>query len=202
MFVVGLTGGIGSGKTAVSDYLQQQGIEVVDADIVAREVVKPGTSALAAIAQHFGSAMLQADGSLDRAKLRSKIFSDSKAKIWLERLLHPLIGKTINQQLAHAQSPYVLFVSPLLIESGQDAICDRVIVVDVPEALQLERTMARDNNHAEQVQSIITSQASREQRLAKATDVIENSAGLAELEQQAQALHQKLLALAQEHNKE
>ena len=198
MFVVGLTGGIGSGKTAVSDYLASLNIEIVDADVISRIVVEPGQPALLEIANKFGSDILLPDGNLDRAKLREQIFSQPADKQWLESLLHPLIGQELFRQLEAASSDYVLFVSPLLIESGQDAICDRVLVVDVPEELQLKRTVERDDNSEEQVQSIIASQASREQRLAKATDIIENTADLKNLQDKAQVLHEQFLILAKE----
>ena len=200
MFVVGLTGGIGSGKTAVSDYFKALGIDIVDADIAARIVVEPGTPALASIADHFGADLLLADGTLNRAALRKKIFADSQHKQWLESLLHPLIAAQIQKGIESAQSPYVIFVSPLLVESSQKNLCDRLLVVDVPEQLQLARTMQRDNNEEEQVKRIIASQASRQQRLAIADDIIENSAGLAELHHQVDNLHQHYLQLAETHH--
>lgn len=197
MFVVGVTGGIGSGKTAVTDYFKQLGIDVVDADIASRTVVEPGTPALAAISQHFGDTILSADHSLDRAKLRQRIFSSPQDKQWLEQLLHPLIRDTISQQLAIAKSPYVVFVSPLLVESQQQSICDRLLVVDVPENTQLERTMQRDNNDEQQVRRIIASQASRQHRLEAADDIIDNSGDLAALHQKIKQLHTQYLQLAE-----
>lgn len=198
MFVVGLTGGIGSGKTAVSDRFAELGIEIVDADVASRVVVEPGSEAITKIAEHFGSDILLADGNLDRAALREKIFRDKTEKSWLEALLHPLIGMEIIQQLENAQSPYVLFVSPLMVETKQTALTDRLIVVDVPEKLQLKRTMQRDDNDAEQVKAMMTSQASREQRLEKADDVIVNTQGLDFLDQEVARLHQKYLQLARQ----
>lgn len=197
MFVVGLTGGIGSGKTAVSDRFAQQGIEVVDADVVAREVVEPGTQALQQIQRHFGDTILQADGQLDRATLRSLVFSNPDEKSWLEKLLHPLIGAEVFRQLEAAQSRYVLFVSPLLVEAGQTAICDRVVVVDVPEAVQVQRTVARDGNSEEQVRSIMANQSERQRRLDAATDVIENTGTLEQLEESVLKLHRRFLQLAE-----
>jgi len=196
MFVVGLTGGIGSGKTAATDCFKSLGITIVDADIASRVVVEPGREALNRIAEHFGNDFLQADGGLDRAQLRSKIFADPEAKTWLETLLHPLIAQEIQQGLARAESPYAIFVSPLLVESNQRAMCDRLLVIDVPEQLQVQRTTQRDNNDAEQVQRIIASQASRQQRLQQATEVIENTGALADLQQQVKTLHQQYLQLA------
>jgi len=196
MFVVGLTGGIGSGKTAATDCFKTLGIAIVDADIASRVVVEPGREALLRIAEHFGSNFLQADGGLDRAQLRGKIFSDPEAKAWLEALLHPLIAQEIKEGLARADSPYAIFVSPLLVESKQRDLCDRLLVIDVPEQLQIQRTTQRDNNDAEQVQRIIASQASRQQRLQEATEVIENTGALADLQQQVKILHQQYIGLA------
>lgn len=196
MFVVGLTGGIGSGKTAVSDRFKAKGITVVDADVVAREVVEPGTKALGQIAEHFGAGIIQADGTLDRAALRKKVFQNEAERKWLEQLLHPLIGETIFNQLAAAKSPYALFVSPLLIETSQKQLAERILVVDVPVATQLQRTMARDNNDEAQVKAIIATQTTREQRLAKAHDVIVNDQGLAHLDAEVERLHQHYLQLA------
>lgn len=196
MFVVGLTGGIGSGKTAAANYFNSLGITIVDTDIASRMMVEAGSPALAKIADYFGADILLTDHSLNRAKLRQKIFSNPDHKQWLENLLHPLIRQEIIHSIDTASSPYVLFVSPLLIESEQDSLCDRVLIIDVPEAMQLQRTMARDNNDAEQVQRIIASQISREQRLSKATDVIENTAGIEQLQQKIKQLHLQFLTLA------
>lgn len=198
MYVVGLTGGIGSGKTAVSDHLEHKGIVVVDADRVSREVVAPGSDALPKIAAHFGKAFLLADGQLDRSRLRHRIFSDNDAKHWLEDLLHPLIRQESYRQLQAADSPYVLLVSPLLIEFGQTAICDQVLVVDIAETTQIARTMSRDDNSEQQVKNIIASQTSRTQRLEAATEIIDNSGNLPALMTRVDAVHLKLLALAKQ----
>ncbi len=198
MFVVGLTGGIGSGKTAVSDRLRALGIDIIDADVVARQVVEPQTQALLQIQGHFGDDILQADGRLDRARLRRIIFSDPAEKAWLEQLLHPLIRAEVSRQLKNAQSPYALFVSPLLIEAGQTAFCDRVLVVDTAEASQLDRTTIRDKNSVEQVRNIMATQLSRQQRLESATDVIDNSGSMQQLDEAVTALHRKFLAMAEE----
>ena len=162
MFVVGLTGGIGSGKTAATDRFAALGITIVDADVASRIVVEPGSTALQKIAEHFGPQILLSDGSLNRAALRKIIFADSSEKIWLEQLLHPLIAAEIEHQLQRATSPYIIFVSPLLTESKQKELCNRILVIDAPEEVQLRRTMQRDSNDAAQVQRIIASQASRE----------------------------------------
>lgn len=198
MFVVGITGGIGSGKTTATDYFAELGIDIIDADVASRVVVEPGTPALQAISQHFGDGILLADGGLDRAALRQRIFADREQKLWLESLLHPLIAEHISRSLAEAKSPYAIFVSPLLVESEQSRLCDRILVIDVPEQLQVSRTVARDNNDPDQVERIIASQASRQQRLAKADDVIENTGELAGLYRQIDELHRKYLRLAQQ----
>lgn len=195
VFIVGLTGGIGSGKTAVSDRFAELGIKVVDADVCARVVVEPGRPALAQIVDHFGPEVLQADGSLDRARLRQIVFANEAERKWLESLLHPLIFEEMWSQLQSANSPYAILVSPLLVEAGQNAICQRILVVDVPEDVQLARTMARDANSAEQVKAMMASQASRDARLAKADDVITNDSSLESLWQQVDQMHQRYLAL-------
>ncbi|HSB97373.1 MAG TPA: dephospho-CoA kinase [Spongiibacteraceae bacterium] len=199
MLVVGITGGIGSGKTAVTDIFATLGIDIVDADIAARVVVEPNTTALQQIAQHFGPQLIQIDGTLDRAALRRIIFQDATAKQWLEQLLHPLIGVEVRRQLDAAKSPYVIFVSPLLIEAKQHLFCNRILVVDVPEEIQLQRTVARDNNDAAQVQRIIASQANREQRLNYADDIIENTGSLEQLREQVEKKHRFYLELAKQH---
>lgn len=196
MFVVGLTGGIGSGKSAVSRRFEERGVTVVDADVVAREVVEPGTAALQAIAEHFGPAVLTASGALDRAALRQVVFADDTERKWLEQLLHPLIGEEIVRQLSGARSDYAMLVSPLLIETAQRDLCNRILVVDVPEAVQVDRTMARDGNTREQVERIIASQAGRQRRLDSADDVITNAGPLEELDRKVAELHQMYLEIA------
>ncbi len=200
-YIVGLTGGIGSGKTAVSDHFKTLGITVVDADVVSRTVVEPGRPALAAIAEHFGPSILQPSGELDRAQLRTQIFQEDGERIWLENLLHPLIRQEIKDQLTAATSPYVVLVSPLLIESGQNQFTQRVLVVDAPETLQLQRTVSRDNNNEAQVQAIMAAQASRAERLTHADDVIVNDTSLEVLQRQVESLHNKYLELSQSATK-
>lgn len=195
-FIVGLTGGIGSGKSAVSDRFAKLGIGIVDADIVSRQVVEPGTAALASIAQHFGKHLLLNNGQLDRAALRQTIFSQPDAKTWLEALLHPLIAEETIKQLNDIHSSYAMYVSPLLVESKQQTMCQRLVVVDVPMKIQLERTMCRDSNEQAQVERIIASQASREERLAAASDIIDNTANFADLDRQVSTLHLQFLKLA------
>lgn len=198
MFIVGLTGGIGSGKTTVSDLFAKKGITVVDADVAARTVVEPNTPALKKISDYFGRDILHTDGTLNRAHLRQIVFSDPEKKQWLESLLHPLIGEQINKEFAEATSPFVLFVSPLLVESGQDAICHRVLVVDIPEHLQLERVSQRDNNTHDEVKAIINHQTSRDIRNAKADHIIVNDSDLAALEKKVDELYNKYLQAAEE----
>lgn len=196
MFVVGITGGIGSGKSAVSDRFAALGITVVDADLASRAVVEPGRPALAEIAAHFGDAILAADGGLDRAALRARVFADAAERRWLEERLHPRIAEEIASGLAAARSPYAVLVSPLLVEAGQARFVDRILVVDVPVETQVARTMARDGNSEEQVRRIIAAQAEREDRLARADDVIANDAGLDALDAAVAALHDRYLQLA------
>lgn len=200
-FVVGLTGGIGSGKTAVSDRFHALGINVVDADIAARVVVEPGKPALQEIQKHFGAAIIQANGSLDRAILREKVFKDDQERKWLEQLLHPLINEEIRKELASSSSPYTMLVSPLLIETRQSRFTQRILVVDVPLETQIERTMARDNNSEEQVRNIIKVQTSRQERVASADDIIVNDQDIDKLDQSVSELHAKYLELADQEKK-
>ena len=188
-FVVGLTGGIGSGKSAVARCFERLGITVINADIASRKVVEPGMPALAAIAERFGDTILLPDGQLDRAALRQRIFTDPAAKTWLEQLLHPLIRIWIQDQLAAAPGPYVVLESPLLLETSQHQRMSRVLVVDVPEAVQIARATARDANSEEQIRAIMASQMPRAERLARADDVVDNSGSLGQLQQQIDVLH-------------
>ena len=188
--VIGITGGIGSGKTAVSDRFQALGVSVVDADVASRVVVEPGQPALAAIAEHFGDDVIHEDGSLNRAELRRRVFAEQAERHWLERLTHPLINEHIREELEKAESPYAVLVSPLLAETDQSRFCHRILVVDVPEEVQVRRTMARDANDEAQVRKIIEAQASREQRLALADDVIVNDGSLEALDEEVARLHE------------
>jgi len=195
MYVVGLTGGIASGKTTVADLIAAQGINLVDADIVAREVVAIGSDGLKQISVHFGEQILQDDGSLNRVLLREKIFSNDANKQWLNNLLHPMIRSELLAQLAASNSPYTLLVVPLLVENKLTTLCDHVLVVDVEEQEQIARTMARDNVSAQQVKAILQSQATRAQRLAAADSVIVNN-DRQQLAHDTTILHQKFLELA------
>lgn len=196
-FVVGITGGIGSGKSAVTDYLEIKGITVVDADKVARVVVEPGTSGLAAIAEHFGRDILLPNGTLDRAALRKIVFDNADERKVLEGITHPRIREEIARQLSEAGSPYVVLASPLLLESGQSSFADYVVVVDVPESVQLSRTMTRDDNSEQLVKSIMAVQLDRETRLARSDTSISNEGTLEELHTRVDALHADLLRRAQ-----
>ncbi len=197
--IVGLTGGIGSGKTQVSDQLAGKGIVVVDADVVAREVVAPGMPALQAIAEHFGEQMLDAQGQLQRQLLRQLIFADEQAKAWLEALLHPLIRVSIVQQLQQADSPYVLLVSPLLLETDQQGLADTIVVVDAQPDQQVARASQRDNNDASQIAAIMAKQMDRQTRCQQADMLIDNSGDLGFLQQQVDDLHRQLLDRAKHH---
>jgi dephospho-CoA kinase len=195
---IGLTGGIGSGKSAVADRFASHGIAVIDADRAARVVVEPGTPALLLIVEHFGAGMLHSSGALDRAQLRQKVFADPAERQWLENLLHPRITIEIFKGLREAQSPYSILVSPLLLEAKQDTLTNRVLVVDVDEDTQIARTMQRDRNTAEQVRAIMAAQVDRKARIARADDVIENNGSLAELQAKVDVLHTRYLALVAE----
>ncbi len=196
MFVVGITGGIGSGKSAVTDYLETRGITVVDADKVARVVVEPGTPALNAIAEHFGTDILLTDGGLDRAALRKIVFDNPDERKVLEGITHPRIRDEIARQLSEASSPYVVLSSPLLLESGQNTFANYVVVVDVPEEVQLQRTMARDDNSEVLVKQIMAAQLDRQTRLSRADTSILNDASLETLYERVEKLHDDLLARA------
>ena len=196
MLKVGLTGGIGSGKSTVAKGLQSKGVTVVDADQIAREVVQPGEEALDEIANTFGSEVIQTDGNLDRAALKQRIFSDPNAKKQLEAILHPRIRQRILDQVNSATgTPYVVADIPLLVESKYPEHFDRVIVVDCTETQQVERVKARDDMSDEQIQRIMDSQATRQERLKSATDVIDNTGDLKSLKMQIEKLHDTLLSL-------
>lgn len=196
MFVVGLTGGIGSGKTAATDYLAQQGITIVDADLASRVVVEPGQPALLTIAEHFGQHVIADDGALDRRALREIVFADPDALKALEGITHPAIGAELRRQIEASQSPYTVLVSPLLLETSQKTLVDRILVIDASAELQVERTMARDQVPEAQVAAIMKAQLARSKRLDQADDVVENHGSLDALHEQLQVLHEHYLALA------
>ncbi len=200
MFIVGLTGGIGSGKTAASDFFQTKKITIVDADICARLVVQKGQPALEKITQRFGSGILLPSGELNRPKLRKTVFASPADKQWLEALLHPLIAQTINDQLDAASSAYTIFSSPLLLETEQHKRCQRVLLIDAPVELQIERTLKRDASDQTTIENIIKSQMSREDKQKHADDIVDNSADLASLHAQLSDLHNQYLTLAKTHD--
>lgn len=194
--IIGLTGGIGSGKTAASDYFASLGITVVDADLVSRIVVEPGKPALVKIAEHFGKDILTEEGSLDRTALRKVVFDDPEERVWLEKLLHPSIAEEIFLQLSNSNSAYTLLVSPILFESGQNMMTQRTLVIDAPEELQLSRTATRDSTDEDSVKAIMKAQTQRQDRISKADDVICNDGDLAGLHNKIDLIHEKYLTLS------
>lgn len=198
MLVIGLTGGIGSGKTTVADMFARYGISIIDADEIARIITVPGTPAHTAILQHFGPDILTLDGSLDRGKLRDIIFNQPKERTWLERLLHPIILERMEKNLSTQNGPYCIAVIPLLMETDSQSFIDRVLVVDASEATQVERATLRDNTNREDIRAIIASQMPRKERLAYADDVINNDGSEDKLAEQVEKLHQKYLQLSQD----
>lgn len=198
MYTVGLTGGIGSGKTLVSTLFEAQGICIIDTDKIARSLVASKTPYLFEIATHFGDTILMPDGSLNRRLLRDMIFKDPTEKKWLEQLLHPAIRAQVRKDMKHCQSPYSIIVIPLLAETegtGYDFL-DRILVVDCPEALQLQRTLLRDQIDEEQVLSMMRTQAARDIRRQMADDIIDNTLDEAHLVKQVNDLHKKYLELS------
>ncbi|MDA0789261.1 MAG: dephospho-CoA kinase [Proteobacteria bacterium] len=194
MFVVGVAGGIGCGKTTVSDRFAELGVTIADADVASRTVVEPGTPALAAIVSRFGEDILQENGYLNRAKLRPIVFGDPAQRRWLEKLTHGPINAELRRIMETASSSYSILI--LSAGSGRSPVMNRLLVVDVPPSLQLERVTARDNNSREQVQAIMAAQPSREERLALADDVLVNDGGLEELLAAVDKLHQQYQDLA------
>jgi dephospho-CoA kinase len=194
-FIVGLTGGIGSGKSTVSEIFHDQGIQVIDADTIARDLVIPDTPCFKAIVEHFGEDVLETNGTLNRAYLRELIFNDDSQKKWLESLLHPAIREEIDRQISESKSAYIILSVPLLIESDQYDFVDRVLVIDVPEKTQLERIKARDASSEKLIREIMASQVSRERRLAVADDTLDNSGSQDTLRQQVLLLHEHYLQI-------
>ncbi|WP_318459627.1 dephospho-CoA kinase [Photobacterium leiognathi] len=197
--VIGLTGGIGSGKTTVANlFANTYDIDIIDADIVAREVVEPNTFGLNAIIEKCGKEILLEDGTLNRAKLRDAIFSQPELKAWLNNLLHPLIREKMQQDINQSQSPYCLLVVPLMVENNLQTMTHRLLVVDVDEQVQIQRTQQRDNVSIEQIKNILASQASSEQRLDAADDVITNNGDNKALVSQVEQLHLQYLKMSQD----
>jgi len=193
---VGLTGGIASGKSAAAAAFARRGVPVIDTDQLAREVVEPGQPALAAVVAEFGADLLREDGRLDRRRLRALVFADAARRKRLEAILHPAIRMALAARVATVTAPYVVIAIPLLVESGLGDSVERVLVVDCPPALQLARLAARDGETSVAAAAILAAQASREQRLAAADDVLDNTGTLAALDAQVDALHERYLALA------
>ncbi|MDI3358888.1 dephospho-CoA kinase [Lelliottia sp. V89_10] len=195
-YIVALTGGIGSGKSTVADAFSRLGIAIIDADIIARQVVEPHTPGLHAIAAHFGKSVINADGTLNRRLLRERIFSQPAEKAWLNALLHPMIHQETQRQIAGSTSPYVLWVVPLLVENQLQHKADRILVIDVSPETQLQRTMLRDNVSREHAEQILAAQATREARLAVADDVIDNDGAPDRIASDVARLHAQYLTYA------
>lgn len=195
-FVVGLTGGIGSGKSAATAYFEKLGIDIVDADEVARDVVAPGSEGLKEIVNRFGNSILLEDGNLNRATLREKVFSDINEKNWLNNLLHPLIRLRMQHLIGESTSPYCILSVPLLVENKLTEMCNYVVVVDCPETMQLERALKRDGSTEETIRNIMASQVTRNERIEAADTVVDNSTTLSALSAQIADLHNTLLALS------
>jgi len=193
--IIGLTGGIACGKTTASDFFADKGIEIVDADLVAREVVEPGQPALEKIIEVFGISLIQADGTLDRQKMRDLVFADADKRTKLESILHPLIRKRMAEQLALCRGHYAIYSVPLLLESGLDKQADRVLVIDVAPDVQMRRLLRRDQTTLDQAQAIIDAQLPREKRNLAADDIIENSGTLEQFIDQLEAIHGYYLTL-------
>jgi len=196
MLLIGLTGGIASGKTLVSDYFAELGAPVLDADVLAREVVQPGSKGLNALVGHFSSSILTPEGELDRAALRRIVFAHPPDRAFLDKTLHPLIRELSDQRIDEARQlahPYLIYAVPLLLETDQQNRFDRVIVVDVPESLQLERLAQRDGSSVNEAKSILAAQAKRQARLAIADDVIDNTGTLDQTRQRVAELHEHYL---------
>ncbi|HXQ31732.1 MAG TPA: dephospho-CoA kinase [Steroidobacteraceae bacterium] len=193
---IGLTGGIASGKTAVASAFARRGVPVIDADRIARDVVAPGTAALAAVLAEFGPGLVLPDGGLDRRRLRDIVFADPERRRRLEAILHPPIRRAIEAEAAAVTAPYAVIAIPLLAETGQRASVDRVLVVDCPAELQKARLMARDGETAERAAAMLTAQAPRDARLAIADDRIDNTGSLEDLDRSVDTLHQRYLSLS------
>lgn len=196
MLIVGLTGGIGSGKTTVAKLFADHGATVIDTDQLARDVTQRGQPALQQIAEKFGAHVLMPDGSLNRSALRKIVFSDENSRLWLEALLHPLIHEEMLRQVALATSPYCIVIIPLLLETKRDPIINRILIIDTSESEQIQRTQKRDNATVDEVKAILKTQVTRAQRLKAADDVIENNRSTKDLIPQVDRLNDFYIALA------
>lgn len=197
MLIVGLTGGIASGKSTATARFAARGAEIIDTDWLAREVVRPGSAGLARVVEHFGDAILTPSGELDRAQLRRRVFADPTERARLNSILHPLIRATTIERLEHRRGPYTILVVPLLLESGMADLVDRILVVDVPVVLQRQRLLTRGDTTGEDIELILAAQASRAARLTAADDIIDNSGSLAALDAAVDRLHARYRHLAQ-----
>lgn len=197
-YIVALTGGIGSGKTTVANLFAELNVPIIDADIIARDVVKPNTPALKQISLHFGPQILNDDGSLNRRKLRDIVFHDEQQKVWLNQLLHPLIQQETLKQFAECKRPYLIWVIPLLIENKLIEYADRILVIDVSRETQIARTMKRDNADRQLTENILNAQVDRETRLSYADDVINNEEPIEHIANIVQQLHLHYLALSEQ----
>jgi len=196
-FIIGLTGGIACGKTTIANKFKQYGIDIIDADIVAREVVEPGTSALAEIIQYFGKDIVSTSGQLNRSLLRTIIFSDEQKKVWLNQLLHPLIRQSMIKQIEATTSQYCILVAPLLIENNLHQLVNRILVIDINEDSQIIRATKRDPSNELEIKRIIASQIPRNQRLLKADDIINNESNVPLfIDEEVANLHRTYLKLA------
>ena len=189
-YVVGLTGGIGCGKTTISNEFKRLGITIIDADEIARDVVAPGSEGLEAIIKHFGPEIVQSDGYLNRAKLRSIVFAEPEKTQWLNDLLHPKIRAQMLNELSASVSSYTILSVPLLLENGMQTLCNRILVVDILPEQQLQRVLARDQSEPATIKKIMTAQIDRKKRLSLADDIIDNSGQPSESIEQVQKLHQ------------
>ena len=199
MYIVGLTGGIGSGKTTIAYFFSERDIKVINADQLARKVVQPGTTALSQIKQKFGDKILTESYGLNRSLLREIVFKDERQRVWLENLLHPLIEDEINKSIESALSQYVVLESPLLLETNQHKLVNRILVIDVSPEIQLKRTLSRDGGSEATIKAIINSQLTRLQRLNMADDVINNEQDLKSVRIELESLHQNYLSMAVEN---
>lgn len=192
-YVVALSGGVASGKSTIANLFAQLGVPIIDADIIARQVVEVGTEALAQIVKHFSTEILLPNGELDRSQLREIIFNNDHERLWLNNLLHPIIHKITQKQIAKQTAPYVIWVVPLLIENNLHQLADRVLMVDVPETLQMERLIYRDKISESLAKRMIRTQVPLAERLSYADDIIVNNGNLASLSEQVNKLHQQYL---------
>lgn len=200
MLLIGLTGGIASGKTLVSDYFSELGVPVIDADLLAREVVMPGSNGLTALTDYFTASILTSSGELDRAALRQIVFANPSDRKFLDKTLHPLIRALSDTRIEEARNdnhPYLIYAVPLLFETDQQERFNRIVVVDVPRSVQLTRLLERDGSDDSQANAILDAQASREDRLSIATDVIDNTKSIEYTHKQILDLHEKFLSLTQ-----